>query len=270
MLGPSHALSGAAAWLAGTYIASEFAHIHQSPATIAIGTAMCAGGALVPDLDMSGRVTTDQGGATVAHTFGVVSLFLAECIEKLSLGVYDLSKTHKDPRRRNGHRTFTHTLIFNAALGFGVFEACTHYGRYAILTTLFLMIAFAMRGLFPSWEKRAGMIIATGVAIIATYWAEHHLPVHHSYPLLGVSVGVGGIVHLLGDMLTSHGCPTFWPLPMRGQTWHCVGLPKDFSVKVGGKVEVFVMRPLFFVVSLAAAIGLSEGWFATQVDRFRS
>ena len=66
MLGPSHALSGAAVWLAASFGATEFARFHQSPAQIAIGTAMCAGGALVPDLDLSGRVTTDKGGATVA------------------------------------------------------------------------------------------------------------------------------------------------------------------------------------------------------------
>src|ERR1043166_260020 len=96
MLGPSHALSGAAAWLTGSFVAAEFAGYHQSPVILAIGTAMCAGGALVPDLDMSGRVTTDQGGATVAPTFGVVSLFLAEVIEKLSLGIYDITKTRRD------------------------------------------------------------------------------------------------------------------------------------------------------------------------------
>src|SRR5204863_241422 len=83
-------------------------------------------GALLPDMDLSGRVTTDQGGATVAHTFGVISLFVAECVEKLSLGIYDLTRTRRDPRRDNGHRTFTHTLPFTAGVGVGVFELCLH------------------------------------------------------------------------------------------------------------------------------------------------
>ena len=82
-MGPSHALSGAAAWLAGSLAVQHFAHFHQTPVQLAVGTAMCAGGALLPDLDLSGRVTTDEGGATVAHTFGVLSLFVAECVEKL-------------------------------------------------------------------------------------------------------------------------------------------------------------------------------------------
>src|SRR5688572_395129 len=92
MMGPSHALSGAAAWLAGSWALDHFADYHQSPLQVAVGTAVCAGGALLPDLDMSGRVTSGKGGATVAHTFGRVSLFVAEVIEKVSLGAYNATK----------------------------------------------------------------------------------------------------------------------------------------------------------------------------------
>ena len=105
MMGPSHALSGAATWLAGCWALDQFAGYEQSPLMIAVGTAVCAGGALFPDLDLSGKVTRNQGGATVARTFGVVSLFVAEVIEKISLGVYHATKLSKDPHRNNGHRT---------------------------------------------------------------------------------------------------------------------------------------------------------------------
>ncbi len=108
---------------------AHFAGFHQTPLQLAVGTAMCAGGALMPDLDLSGRVTSRQGGATVAHTFGVFSLFLAEVIEKVSLGVYDVTKTRNDPHRDNGHRTLTHTLVFNVAVGAGVAALCTSSAR---------------------------------------------------------------------------------------------------------------------------------------------
>jgi hypothetical protein len=269
MLGPSHALSGAAAWLTGSLALDQFAHYHQSAATIAIGTAMCAGGALIPDLDLSGRVTTDQGGATVAHTFGVVSLFLAECVEKFSLGVYDVTKTSHDPHRHNGHRTFTHTLIFNLALAYGVFEACLHFGKIAVLITLFLTFAFALRGLFAKWAKRAGWIITTTAAAAMTWWAHDHLVAGKGYPLLGIAVGVGGIVHLLGDMITIDGCPVFWPIPIEHKTWYYAGVPNRISVKVGGKVEVVVLRSLFVIIALAAAAGLSRAWVTEQITRLR-
>ena len=233
---------------------------------LAIGTAMCAGGALVPDLDLSGRVTTNQGGATVAHTFGVVSLFLAEVIEKLSLGIYDITKTRRDSHRRNGHRTFTHTLVFTGLVGWGVWEACDHWGKPAVLVTLFLTFAFALRGLFSKWAKRAGWVITTGAAAWMTWWANDHLPKEHGYPLLGIALGVGCLVHLLGDMITSHGCPTFWPLPIKRETWHCIGIPDGIAVKVGGASE-HVLRIVFLVISLGSAAVLSGHWATEQFHK---
>lgn len=256
MMGPSHALSGAAAWLAGSLALEHFDHFHQTPAQLAVGTAMCAGGALLPDLDLSGRVTTDQGGATVAHTFGVVSLFVAECVEKFSLGIYDLTRTRHDPRRHNGHRTFTHTLPFNIGLGIGVFELCLHVGKWAVLGVLFVTFAMALRGLFEKWSHRAGWVIVTMCAIAGTAAAFATLPAGRGYPILGVALGVGGIVHLLGDMLTSHGCPIFWPLPLGRRMWRCIGLPDALAVEVGGGAEVFVWRTIFILIALAAGAGL--------------
>src|SRR6476660_3559005 len=118
MMGSSHALSGAAVWLTGSLVMEYTGAINgQTALELAVGTAVCAGGALLPDLDLSGRVTTGQGGATVAHTFGRASMFLAEVIEKFSLGVYDVTRLRHDPHRENGHRTFTHTILFNVGVG---------------------------------------------------------------------------------------------------------------------------------------------------------
>ena len=256
MLGPSHALSGAAAWLTGSLAAQHFYHFHQTPVQLAVGTAMCAGGALLPDLDLSGRVTTDQGGATVAHTFGVVSLFFAEVVEKISLGIYDLTRTRRDPRRHNGHRTFTHTLPFTVGVGVGVFELCLHYGKWAVLPVLFFTFAMALRGLFTKWAERAGWVIVTLVAIAGTVGAYLTLPAGRGYPVLGLALGIGGVVHLLGDMITSHGCPILWPFPVGRRMWRCIGVPDAIAVEVGGKVEVIVLRTFFFLVAIGAGAGL--------------
>src|SRR3712207_9440015 len=95
MMGPSHALSGASVWLAGCWALDHFTGYAQSPLAVAVGATVCAGGALLPDLDLSGKVTRNQGGATVARTFGVFSLFIAEVVEKVSLGVYTATKDRK-------------------------------------------------------------------------------------------------------------------------------------------------------------------------------
>jgi membrane-bound metal-dependent hydrolase YbcI (DUF457 family) len=265
MMGPSHALSGAAAWLVGSLAADHFLGYHQHPVQVAVGTAMCAGGALLPDLDMSGRVTRNQGGATVAHTFGVVSLFLAECLEKFSLGVYNVTRTRRDPHLHNGHRTFTHTLPFNALVGVGAFELCLHFGKPAVLALLFVTFAMALRGLFVKWSHRAGFIIVNLAALAGAYWAFERLPGGRGYPVLGVALGVGGVVHLLGDMLTPHGCPILWPIPTGRRMWRNVGLPDVISVEVGGKFEVYALRTAFVVLSVGASLGL----LAPQVlDRY--
>lgn len=253
MMGPSHALSGAAAWLSGSLALEHLDLFHQTPLQLAVGTAMCAGGALLPDMDLSGKVTTNQGGATVAHTFGVVSLFWAECLEKISLGVYNLTRRGGDPRRHNGHRTFTHTLIFNVALGAGTIALCARFGKWAVVGVLFVTFAMALRGLFETWAKRAGWIVVTLAAAAAAWGVHQTLPGGRGYPALGVAIGVGGIVHLLGDLLTDRGCPLFWPIPIKKRKlWHCVGVPDALAVKVGGKVEVLALRTTFAAIAIIA------------------
>lgn len=256
MMGPSHALSGAAVWLAGSWALDFFADYEQSPLAIAVGTAVCAGGALFPDLDLSGKVTRNRGGATVARTFGVVSLFIAEVMEKVSLGVYHATKLSRDPKRNNGHRTLTHTLPFTALVGWGTTALCTAYGKWAVISILFFMIGLALRGLFDEWAKRAGWVIVTLVSLAAAYFTYLHLPGDRGYPMLGLAVGVGCFVHIMGDIITSNGVPILWPIPIKRRMWMMVGIPNRFAVKVGGKVEVVVLRTVFTVIALAAAAGL--------------
>lgn len=256
MMGPSHALSGAAVWLAGSWALDHFAGYEQSPLAIAVGTAVCAGGALFPDLDLSGKVTRNKGGATVARTFGVVSLFVAEVMEKISLGVYHATKLSKDPDRENGHRTLTHTLPFTVLVGWGTTALCAAYGKWAVIGILFFMIGLALRGLFDEWAERAGWVLVTLVSFAAAYFTFLTLPGDRGYPLLGLAVGVGCFVHIMGDIITSAGVPLLWPIPTGRRMWRMIGIPNSIAVEVGGKVEVIVLRSAFTVVSVLSAAGL--------------
>lgn len=256
MMGPSHALSGAAVWLAGSWALDKFAGYEQSPLAIAVGTAVCAGGALFPDLDLSGKVTRNKGGATIARTFGVASLFVAEVIEKLSLGVYHATRLSDDPDRENGHRTLTHTLPFAALVGWGTTTLCTAFGKWAVIGILFLMIGLALRGLFDEWAKRAGWVLVTLISAGAAYYTYLELPGDRGYPMLGLAVGVGCVVHILGDLITSAGVPLLWPIPTGKRMWRMIGMPDVLAVKVGGAVEVYVLRGAFTIISLLCAAGL--------------
>jgi membrane-bound metal-dependent hydrolase YbcI (DUF457 family) len=256
MMGPSHALSGAAVWLAGSWALDHFAGYGQSGLAIAVGTAVCAGGALFPDLDLSGKVTRNQGGATVARTFGVLSLFAAEVIEKVSLGVYTATRLSRDPRRTNGHRTFTHTIPFTALVGWGTTMLCATFGKWAVIGVVFVMVGLALRGLFDAWAERAGWMIVTLVSAAAAAYTWANLPGDRGYPMLGLAVGVGCFVHLLGDMVTKNGVPILWPVPIGRRMWRMIGVPDGMAVRVGGTVEVFLLRGAFLVISVLAAGGL--------------
>lgn len=261
MMGPSHALSGAAAWLAGSWALDHFAGYGQSPLAVAVGATVCAGGALLPDLDLSGKVTRNQGGATVARTFGVFSLFVAEVIEKISLGVYTATKLSKDPRRNNGHRTFTHTLPFAGLVGWGTTAACAHWGKWAVVIIVFFMAGLALRGLFDEWAERAGWVIVTLTSGVIAWFTAGNLPGDRGYPMLGFAVGIGCFVHLLGDMITKNGVPILWPIPLGRRMWRMIGVPNGMAVRVGGKTETLVLRTIFTAVAVLSVFGL----FAPQV-----
>ncbi|AGL15819.1 metal-dependent hydrolase [Actinoplanes sp. N902-109] len=256
MMGPSHALSGAAVWLAGSWALDFFAGYEQSPLAVAIGTTVCAGGALLPDLDLSGKVTRNQGGATVARTFGVLSLFLAEVIEKISLGIYTATKLSRDPRRNNGHRTFTHTLPFAALVGWGTTSLATAYGKWAVVGIVFFMAGLGLRGLFDEWAERAGWVIVTLSAAVIAWFTAANLPGERGYPMLGFAVAVGCVVHLFGDMITKNGVPILWPIPINRRMWRMIGIPNRIAVQVGGKTETVVLRTIFTVIAILAVAGM--------------
>jgi membrane-bound metal-dependent hydrolase YbcI (DUF457 family) len=253
VMGPTHAVSGATAWLAGAGLTASALGYHQSPLELAVYTAVCAGSALLPDLDCSGAVLRNKGGATVARTFGVVSLFLAEVVEKFSLFVYRITSTRHDEKRTNGHRTLTHTWLFNVMLGLGVAALCQSVGKPAVVGVLFFTFGLAVRGLMADVARKSGWILITAASASAAGFAILTLPADRGYPLLGLAVAAGGVIHTLGDMITRHGCPVLWPIIWRRQRWWEVGVPDAMAVKVNGWFERVVLLPALMLGALAAA-----------------
>lgn len=253
VMGPTHATSGAVAWLAGAGLVTTVLDYPQSPGELAVYTAVCAGAALLPDLDVSGQVFKRRGGATAARTFGIVTLVLAEGVEKLSLLVYKLTKSSKDPRRRYGHRTFTHTFAFAVLLGALVSVLVAQFGRPVVLAVLFFTVALAIRGIMAEWARKNGWLLTTAISAAVTVVAFSALTANN-YPLLGVAIGLGCAVHILGDLITHHGCPIFWPFRIKGRAWYMITTPKVVSVKAGGGFEKAVLLPGLTIATCAAAV----------------
>ncbi|NHE69048.1 metal-dependent hydrolase [Rhodococcus sp. D-46] len=102
VMGPTHAMSGAATGLAiAAVLPPEWGGPTSIPGAF-IFAGITAGAALLPDLD--------SPQATIARSFGPLSQAVAHVVERISLAFHSLTSTKRDDNRENGHRTTTHTL----------------------------------------------------------------------------------------------------------------------------------------------------------------
>lgn len=260
MMGASHALSGAAAWLGGSLVAEHLLRYHQSPAQITVGALVCAGSALIPDLDMAGGVIHNRGGATFSRTYGRAGLVVAEGANRLSKAVYAATATAKDRRDQRcdgGHRFLWHTWPVNAAIGVLAWLLTATLGRWVVATILFVTVAPALRVLAPRKVRReflAPLLLAAFLAGVAVF----ALPGGRGYPLLGLAVGGGCLVHLAGDAVTRQGIPLRWPFVFRGKRWWMSRLWLPLAIRAGGPGERFGYRPTFVGSTVVAVVFLAD------------
>lgn len=209
MMGAHHAACGAAAWVAattsitvpldfiapGTETQLGLGLMDMGPAGIITGALVCAGAALVPD--------ADHHNATIAHSLPPVSNAVCSGIGHIS----------------GGHRHGTHSILGIAAFvalawltglwttevpGFG-----TAYIGAGILSVL--LVAFAAKALkiIPdSMQKSPWAVGIAAGALIAFFSPEYE----YWFPMV---MGLGVIVHIVGDMMTTGGCNLVWPFTIK-------------------------------------------------------
>ncbi|GAA0431135.1 membrane protein [Acrocarpospora corrugata] len=241
MMGHSHALSGAVVWLGvapglvalPTVVAPELATVVGSaltPAELVAGALICAGAAMLPDLD--------HPSATIAQTFGPVTWALSKAVNVIS----------------GGHRHATHSLLFALGLGVGAHFLAQNYpiGRDVIVV---LAIGLALRaiGIGVPGKKFTSALVNIGLTagLFATF-----LTLGVQYAWLGFAIGIGCLVHVLGDCLTERGCPVLWPIPGK---WL---LPYDIGFKTGKRFEQNILAPVLsvaVVVLLFLRLGVTSG-----------
>lgn len=179
MMGYSHSVSAAAAWLA----LNEAGVLGiDDPATLAVTTLTAAGAGMLPDLD--------HPKGTIANSIPPVSRWLARLVAHIS----------------GGHRKGTHSL-----LGLAVFWALTYFAdrlTYAGLPVVAIGLAAFSGGLaLRVFQAPGGWLgaILVGLGAMTT----------GALPLLPWAVLAGAAVHLLGDFLTTRGINLFWPLTFK-------------------------------------------------------
>ncbi|RAY13261.1 metal-dependent hydrolase [Actinomadura craniellae] len=229
-MGQSHALSGAAAWLASVPLLTHepllgsYA-VSLTPAQIAGGAVVCAGAAMLPDID--------HHKGTISNTLGPITRVLTKAVAKAS----------------GGHRQATHSILFAVAMGIASELLATHF-VYGWWVLLFLIVALGLRGAGIDFKVRGREVYAETLdALLAAgvVFLLHGVDMR----FVGYAVFLGCIAHVAGDCLTPRGCPVFWPVKKR------IGVP--LIPRTDGKVERWVIAPLLtlaiVVLSLRSALG---------------
>ncbi|MGW7679897.1 metal-dependent hydrolase [Kribbella sp. NPDC054772] len=264
MMGRSHALSG---WCAGLAVAPLVGL--TSIAEVVPFAAATAGYALVPDLD--------HPGASASRLLGLVTRLVSGAVRAFSGVLYNVTKGPRDEDSTGKHRHATHTLV--AAILLGMLAASLgDRGKWAVL-------AVALTGLVLAADALGDWIVlavlgAAGWSVVSTTGAGTALPGTAAADALqtgltqiggwiGVSVALGMFVHCLGDSLTRAGCPWLWPLPIAGETWYEIRLPRLLRFRTGSWVEHLVIVPLLgvgAVLLLPGALQVVQRFFdATSV-----
>ena len=268
MMGAHHAACGAAAWVAATTQVEVHAGrwlpvlpesvtlgvglLDVSPVGVVTGALVTAGAALLPD--------ADHHSATIAHSLPPLSnLFCA--------GVGAIA---------GGHRRGTHSLLGVAAFVAVAFVAGlwtvetvdfgTVYPGAGLLTVLLVSFAAKALKIIPDRMRKSPWAVGlTAGAFITAFAPEEQF----WFPL---AVGIGVVVHILGDMLTTGGCNPVYPfrlrrprslakMPVIAQVWRPNG---NIAVPVLGNAGSLREWCLLVPVSLYALGGI--GWAVMKID----
>ncbi|WP_083713229.1 metal-dependent hydrolase [Brachybacterium sp. P6-10-X1] len=242
-MGGHHAISGAAAWLALTGSATigdralGAGVLDLTGPEVLAGTVVATGAALLPDID--------HPSATIARSAGAVSRLASSAISSAT-----------------GHRGATHTLlavaVFTAlgavvaGLGWSFRVPVVGPVQIGAVVVVAVLCAFAVRalklvsGALRPWLIGIGAGLLVGVAAPATsVW-------------LPAAIGLGALVHLLGDLVTTDGIPfPTWPLVLKpserssSPLWQADG---DVAVPILGNAGSAREWALCAVLSLYVAV----------------
>jgi membrane-bound metal-dependent hydrolase YbcI (DUF457 family) len=260
VLGVSHALSGAALGLAVVGVVPQLLHLGPvgeapSAGTVLTFAAVCAGAALLPDLD--------HPSSTATRHFSAASWVACHLVRPLSRLMYDLTRGRRDTGR-GSHRGFTHTVVCAVLLGLGVSLASARFGTPVLVGTLFVCLALAIKGLDALVPGPPSLVIAAGL----TYAVEQVVPGGTSGTAgwLGIAVTLGMVVHAAGDAVTESGAPLLWPLPIRQRHWYPVGSPRPLRFRTGGRVEAWLVAPALTVAVFLLAAYVVPGVAPVLLD----
>lgn len=251
-MGVSHATSGAVLGLAiAGYVPVLVGAAEPTAGSVLTFAAVCAGAALLPDLDHPASFATRR--------FEIFTWLSKYLIRPLSGLVYRLTRGRRDTGKGK-HRGLTHTIVGALLLGGAINLASMRWGTPVLVGTLFVCIALAIKGLDHLVPGPPSLVIAAGL----TFAIEEYVPggTAGTAGWLGTAVALGMVVHSIGDAVTESGAPLLWPLPIRQRRWYPIGSPRILRFRAGGTVETRLVAPALTVAAVLMAIVTVPGVLA--------
>lgn len=272
MMGAQHAACGAAAWvvLASDYgipisaitkpLAETFGWLSWLPETlplglglldvgpagVLLGAVICAGAALLPDID--------HHNASIAHSLPPVSMAMARFFQAASGG------------HRNGTHSILGVLFFAVVAWLAGFFAIEDVGVLGdlnigagLIAVILSAFAFKVLRFMPKRARKVPWVARISFGILTTLL----FPEGPIWLMTCVVVGV--VVHIAGDMLTKEGCNLFWPVkiippklvtntPILSEVWVANGY---ISLPLLGSADSIRSWAFTIPVSLVAMTGMS-------------
>lgn len=262
VMGPTHAMSGAAAALAGIAVYTTTV----GPVEPVLGitfTVMAAGAAVAPDID--------SFGSTIVRSFGIFGKVAYHIANSLSVAVHGITATRKDGTITNGHRTLFHTTVMAIVMG-GLVALATSptntvdlwgqnfsWGQVNAIVLMSIFLNLSMAGLLEKRIKKARKqfgpyLLMLGSVVGAIAIAVLMPPPDGSYAFLGIAVGFGWFIHLLGDAITKMGVPIAWPLKIAGKRWYDIATPPFMRITAGEDFEKKILLPVITFLTIGLLI----------------
>ncbi|GAA4473474.1 metal-dependent hydrolase [Enteractinococcus fodinae] len=272
MMGAQHAACGAAAWVvvASDYgipisvitqpLAETFDWLSWLPETLPLGLGMldvgpagvllgaviCAGAALLPDID--------HHNASIAHSLPPVSMAMARFFQTASGG------------HRNGTHSIVGVLFFAVVAWLAGFIAIEDVGILGdlnigagLIAVILSAFAFKVLRFMPKRARKVPWVAGISFGVLTTLL----FPEGPIWLMTCVVLGV--VVHIAGDMLTKEGCNLLWPFrllpprfvkngPILSEVWSTNGY---LSLPLLGSADSIRSWAFTIPVSLVAMTGMS-------------
>jgi membrane-bound metal-dependent hydrolase YbcI (DUF457 family) len=228
MMGRTHGVTGALAFQASLFWSVTTTWFPHDLGSQALGTVVCVGAALLPDMD--------HEKATASNTYGPVTRGISHLVQKLS----------------GGHRNGTHSILGIAILGASAQAAVTYqavpgWGGVVSKIWLALLLILASAGAVRLLKIDGSLDDLLPIPVCIALVVLQPVPLD----FVPLALVLGAAVHVAGDMLTNGGCPLFWPYaPGKGKR----AKPKRYALglfKTNGPMENWLVLPCSVLGTLA-------------------